>query len=411
MAKCDISVIQNALGIQQTGPRTVIVPADPITWSENTSYEYLTLVASANFGKSYISKRDVPSGTPLTDTDYWIPAADYNAQLADIQRQLATANAALSKIQASGTTMLAFGDSFGVNTVVDGSAWPELVAKHYGLTLDNYCIGGHTWPFNDGLAAAREKYATQDQIDSIAFAIAYGGINSTVFGQLDPTLIETFITNFNTYFPGVKLYIAPLNICSPLYSTHPKAFHYTTDGAGYVYGQLRTFDGDFTLLEYSTFFNTGAGNLWKSDLLHPNVNGSRAIANSMISAMNGNYNAYQTLWPIGTWFSDPTKISVDEQGFVTGDGIYLPKITIKQRVSSQLYFAGYGLPVPDNMAPVTCLNVNSSTITKIDGIKMGYNNTDMQFFIDISTLSYSEGYAVIPHQFIPFATRGYINYT
>ena len=88
MATCDVNILKSALGIQQTGPRTVIVPANPIIWDDGTSYEYLTLVASTDFGQAYISKRDVPAGTPLTDTEYWIPAASYNAQLAAIHRSL-----------------------------------------------------------------------------------------------------------------------------------------------------------------------------------------------------------------------------------------------------------------------------------------------------------------------------------
>lgn len=89
MADCNVSVVNGPLGIKATGPRTVIVPADPIIWDESTSYEYLTLVASTDFGQGYVSKRDVPSGTPLTDKDYWIPVAQYNAQLAQIQQSVA----------------------------------------------------------------------------------------------------------------------------------------------------------------------------------------------------------------------------------------------------------------------------------------------------------------------------------
>lgn len=89
---CNPAIITEVLGIAATGPRTVIVPADPIIWDEGTSYEYLTLVASADYGQGYVSKKDVPSGTPLTDTEYWIPVAQYNAQLAQIQRELATIN-------------------------------------------------------------------------------------------------------------------------------------------------------------------------------------------------------------------------------------------------------------------------------------------------------------------------------
>ena len=90
MATCDVNILKSALGIQQTGPRTVIVPADPIIWDAGTSYEYMTLVASADFAQAYISKKDVPAGTQLTNTEYWIPAATFNAQLAHILAQLAT---------------------------------------------------------------------------------------------------------------------------------------------------------------------------------------------------------------------------------------------------------------------------------------------------------------------------------
>ena len=94
---CNPSILTQALGITATGPRTVIVPADPIIWDAETSYEYLTLVASTDFGQAYISKRDVPAGTELTNTEYWIPAASFNAQLAAIQKQLAKlSNATLS---------------------------------------------------------------------------------------------------------------------------------------------------------------------------------------------------------------------------------------------------------------------------------------------------------------------------
>lgn len=99
MATCDVNVVANALAIQQTGPRTVIVPADPIVWSASTSYEYLTLVTSEDYGRGYVSKRDVPSGTPLTDEDYWIPVADYNAQMKDIQQTVAQINAKLENYQ------------------------------------------------------------------------------------------------------------------------------------------------------------------------------------------------------------------------------------------------------------------------------------------------------------------------
>lgn len=95
MATCDVNILKDALGIQQTGPRTVIIPADPIIWDAKTSYEYLTLVASTDFGQGYVAKKDVPSGTPLTNTEYWIPVASFNAQLANLQQSMAQQETAL----------------------------------------------------------------------------------------------------------------------------------------------------------------------------------------------------------------------------------------------------------------------------------------------------------------------------
>lgn len=96
---CNPQIVTQALGIQATGPRTVIVPADPIIWDERTSYEYLTLVASTDFGQGYVSKKDVPSGTPLTNTDYWIPVASYNAQLSQIQQQMGQISQSVDQIE------------------------------------------------------------------------------------------------------------------------------------------------------------------------------------------------------------------------------------------------------------------------------------------------------------------------
>lgn len=136
MASCDVKLIQNALGIQQTGPRTVIVPADPIIWSDETSYEYLTIVASTDFGQAYISKKDVPAGTPLTNTEYWIPAASYNAQLAQIQAQLAALTGQVETAATNATNALSFGNdlvslnsAIGLDaTGVDWSFMPTVIS-------------------------------------------------------------------------------------------------------------------------------------------------------------------------------------------------------------------------------------------------------------------------------------------
>ena len=83
---CTMIPANGPFGNKTVGPRTVIVMADPLEWDANTSYEYMTLVT--NNGNSYISKKDVPAGTPLTNDEYWIKSSDWNAQLSNIEKNL-----------------------------------------------------------------------------------------------------------------------------------------------------------------------------------------------------------------------------------------------------------------------------------------------------------------------------------
>lgn len=61
------------------GARYVPVFADPIQWDSTSVYEPLTVVT--NEGASYVSRRMVPEGIQLSNTDYWVLWADFNAQL------------------------------------------------------------------------------------------------------------------------------------------------------------------------------------------------------------------------------------------------------------------------------------------------------------------------------------------
>ena len=61
------------------GARYIPMFADPIEWDITSIYEPLTVVQYQ--GGSYVSRREVPAGIELDNTDYWILWADFNAQL------------------------------------------------------------------------------------------------------------------------------------------------------------------------------------------------------------------------------------------------------------------------------------------------------------------------------------------
>lgn len=65
-----------------------IVPVHGGVWDQKRNYEMLTIVRHEESGNSYISRRDVPAGTALTDTTYWMLHSVYSQQIADAERHL-----------------------------------------------------------------------------------------------------------------------------------------------------------------------------------------------------------------------------------------------------------------------------------------------------------------------------------
>lgn len=64
---------------QYIGARYVPLFADPTEWSDERTYEPLTIVTHE--GASYTSRQFVPKGASIDNTDYWALTGNYNAQV------------------------------------------------------------------------------------------------------------------------------------------------------------------------------------------------------------------------------------------------------------------------------------------------------------------------------------------
>lgn len=209
---CDVVTTTAPLNLNVIGPRSVIVPADPIEWSAETSYEYLTLVSSADFGQGYISKKDVPSGTPLTNTDYWIPVASFNAQLAAIQQSVTSNEQAIAAettraTEAEGNITVAYQEYVKNNNVVKtalviGDSWCEYsgtaVDDSFGIyytTIYKSVKGGA------GFVGNSEGKTFNDLLDDIlpsvtvpiSDIIVVGGINDMAYVNSVGSPMDSFI--------------------------------------------------------------------------------------------------------------------------------------------------------------------------------------------------------------------------
>lgn len=70
----------------------VVHYADPIKWDITSQYTQNTIVVDPQTGDAYISKQAVPYGTPLTNTDYWLPVFNYSIVINKIKSSIAYDN-------------------------------------------------------------------------------------------------------------------------------------------------------------------------------------------------------------------------------------------------------------------------------------------------------------------------------
>ena len=348
MATCDVNILTKALGIQQTGPRTVIVPADPIQWDASTSYEYLTIVTSSDFGQAYISKRDVPSGTPLTNTDYWIPAATFNAQLAAILKQLAgkadvtalnalqdsleeevtrakgaeadnaaaiskevnrakSAEASLNKqkVIVIGDSLSRYAYDAASSSILNTGAelW-ENVSTKTGYNISNYSAGGAGFivgatPFSAQLMNASEDF---DTVDEIRCVVVYGGTNDFATNTVTVTSFQDAVRAFMNSYASSKFAKVPLFIVFNKGSM--TAYSGNVIDAAMLAGQVGTLgkSSPITLINGAGLM-AGYGYVGK-DNVHPNSNGYNWLASYMAHLVRYGCppdTSRQALVNIGSW--------------------------------------------------------------------------------------------------------------
>ena len=123
---------------QYIGARYVPKFADPIEWSNTTSYEALTIVTYA--GGSYTSKKAVPAGITPTNTEYWAFTGNYNAQVEEYRQetQQLAADVADLVYAVRAKNVILIGDSYGIARGDVTVTYPERVKQFLGMNDNNF---------------------------------------------------------------------------------------------------------------------------------------------------------------------------------------------------------------------------------------------------------------------------------
>lgn len=161
------------------GNRYVPVFANPVEWDNLRQYEPLTIVTYQ--GTAYTSKKTVPVGTALSNTEYWVVTGNYNAQVEQYRQEVANLASDVSAIDGRvdtiedcdihslwhGKKVCIYGDS--LSDYAGDTYWERLIARDPSIQITNRAVGGTT--IDQGRAAINSAtdLATYDII-----VIAFG---------------------------------------------------------------------------------------------------------------------------------------------------------------------------------------------------------------------------------------------
>ena len=265
------------------GARYVPKFAEPIDWNINNSYEALTIVTY--HGNSFTSKKPVPTGTSLDNTEYWVATGNYNAQLEEIKQLASDASNKANLLY--DRKFILIGDSYLESPSV-ATSWGHYIEEYFGIdvVVSLPVSGGGFWVNNANLFLNALSNASISNKDKITDIVVCGGIND-IAGTFNRTNLNTAINNFCTYckenYPNAKVRIGFIgNVIAG-----------TTYASGYSYEKLiNGIETYKNCTEYGAVYLNGVEvimhdyrNINKNDYLHPTQDGSKALGRGIGEAI------------------------------------------------------------------------------------------------------------------------------
>lgn len=316
-AMADTPTDAPAKGVRQyVGARYVPVFANPLEWSDTREYEPLTIVTYQ--GNSYTSMQYVPTSIGIADTAYWALTGNFNAQVeayraevrafddrinanaaaisanaaaistnaAAISANTAAINAnaaAIAQENKDRTTnvMLAFGDSYGVDTISQGPVWCEITANKLQATeLHNYCVGGATFNTTNEKNFFVQVDKAISEIKNPEYVKYVGIVGGTNDGSNSITdAIVSLVAKINSAFPNAVIGIG-------LNASKQDILSY---GAKYKRIAALNLNGDFATPVFidSVVYTQLANGCMMDDNIHPTAKGSNRIGTLMTCVLKG----------------------------------------------------------------------------------------------------------------------------
>ena len=260
------------------------VPRFTGVYDPTQSYEALDVVDNGS-GTSYIARKPVPAGTPLTDTDYWFLYGASSGAIVALQNDMIQAQNDIEDLQDKvNRQFIIVTDSYGGRTNSGGKNFMQLFADALGLTQNVdlfYDFAGgaafyHTVPggkFEDILTGLSGSIPDHDAITDI---IVVGGANDAFKAPADTlAAISSFATYAKSEYKNARISLFPVGLTFSASGMHNAWNTYDTWSQGTKYGMAYAANAMYILR------NTDM--LESADYCHPSQAGVDAIAEGLIN--------------------------------------------------------------------------------------------------------------------------------
>lgn len=283
------------------GNRYVPIFADPVEWDNLREYEALTIVTYN--GTAYTSRKRVPVGTALSNTEYWVVTGNYNAQVEQYRQEVASVQedmndviSDVSNLQSDVSSIqtevgnintqleplvnkrfVLIGDSYSVGTTSGGTTtgWSTVFKNRGNLSnTDCYIFDaggagfiGNTTTFLNLLNANYESVTDRNTITDV---VAVGGYNDSL-KDITSTInaVTSFIARAKEVFPNATVWIGMVGYSTALDSD--KRIGMINCAHCYFAGAMNGGARYLTGSEY--MLPTDAWHLMSADTIHPNTSG------------------------------------------------------------------------------------------------------------------------------------------
>ena len=256
-------------------------------WVSGVRYEPLTIVT--HLGNSYTSKKPVPVGIDILNTEYWASTGMWNAQVEELREEVSDLNDTISLM--TNRKFLFVGDSY-----VGTSHYVSKLNAILGLTnnVNSFCyaVGGEgftTGTNGNGFLYQLEQAVTNiDDTDEITDIIVCGGANDAETNQSYSedsiaTNFTAFVTYAHNHFANAKIHIGFIGFCHYDSSTLENRTQKNLELMLYHYkdNAFKKNCAYMNNIEYATRF---LGQLsTKEDGLHPNSTGGDIICYGIVN--------------------------------------------------------------------------------------------------------------------------------